>query len=162
MTSSQAPYAGPRKLGPDLAQVLAYWEGLKRGEADMPFWDDLNLSSLPDLSGRLFLLEVSDKPTRFRFGITGGEIKDRYTGDLVSKFLDEIELRFPLQYLNSQSSGTVESRRPTYYHHAAAKTGSAYPAGGYSRLLLPTWGDGHIGNAVGGDRLGLGSCRCSG
>ena len=63
------PYTFPRNLEPDLAQVLAYWEGLKRGDAGMPFWDDVNLSALPNLSKRLMLIEVFDKPLRFRLGL---------------------------------------------------------------------------------------------
>ena len=37
MNTSTALFALPRELEPDLVR-LAYWEGLKRGEADMPFW----------------------------------------------------------------------------------------------------------------------------
>lgn len=138
------PYALPRHLEPDLARVLAYWEGLKRGEANMPFWDDANISALPDLRSRILLIDVFAKPARFRIATVGEEIKSQHGGDLVGKFLDEIEFREPLRYLQSQSSATVESRAPTYYHDRA--TG---PDGEYSRLLLPMWGDGHIGMLLG-------------
>jgi hypothetical protein len=80
------PYTFPRNLEPDLAQVLAYWEGLKRGDAGMPFWDDVNLSALPNLSKRLMLIEVFDKPLRFRLGTVGAELAERYRGDLSNKF----------------------------------------------------------------------------
>src|SRR6516165_1400348 len=56
------PFSVPSKLEADLARVRAYWEGLKRGGAGMPFWDDVNLAALPGLSGRLMLLDVFDKP----------------------------------------------------------------------------------------------------
>ena len=108
------PYAVPRKLQSGLALVLAFWEGLRRREAEIPFWDDIDISALPDVSGRLMLIEASDQPVRFRcgFGVVGEEIKRQYGGDLASKFLDEIEVHHPLQFLISQSSATVESRRP--------------------------------------------------
>ena len=35
-------------------------EGLKRHEADMPFWDDVKISALPDLAGRLLMVEATD------------------------------------------------------------------------------------------------------
>lgn len=149
MKTSTEPYSVPPKLQPDLARVLAYWEGLRRGEADMPFWDDLNISALPDLSGRLMLIEVSDKPVRFRCAVMGEELKARYGGDLAGTFLDEIEARHPLQYLNSQSSATVERRAPTHYRHGLTKGGGARAAERYSRIILPMWGDGHIGMLLG-------------
>jgi hypothetical protein len=149
MKTPKRPYAVPRKLEPSLARVLAYWEELKRGEAEMPFWDDLKISALPDLSGRLMLVEVADKPVRFRLGIIGEDIRTRYGGDLAGKFLDEIEVRSPLEYLNSQCSATVEDRVPTYYGHDVVKASSARAADAYSRLLLPMWGNGHIGMLLG-------------
>jgi len=117
----------------------------------MPFWDDVSISALPDSSGRLMLIEASDKPARFRcgFGVVGEEVKRQYGGDLAGKFLDEIEVRHPLQFLISQSSATIESRYPTYYRHARAKGGSSRVDQEYSRLVLPMWGDGHIGMLLG-------------
>lgn len=144
------PFPLPRKLEPDLVRVLAYWEGLKRGDADMPFWDDVNLSSLPHLSGRLVLIEAFDKPVRFRLEVLGEELKEQHGRNVVGKFLDEIDARPPLQYLNSQSSATVESRAPTYYRHGSAKhSSSTSSTDTYSRLLLPMWGDGRIGMLLG-------------
>ena len=140
------PYSVPAKLDPELARVRAYWEGLKRGEADMPFGDDVNLSALPDLSGRLMLIEVTGKPVRFRLGMVGDEIKMRHGGGLVGKFLDELESHRWLEYLHSQCSATVESRAPTYYRYDAGK---GDPADRYSRLILPMWGNGRIGSLLG-------------
>ena len=114
----------------------------------MPFWDDVSLAALPNLSGRLMLIDVFDKPLRFRFGIVGKELQARYRADVVGKFSDEIEIRHPFQYLNSQGLATIESRAPTYYRHEVAKHGSTR-AERYSRLILPMWGDGHIGMLLG-------------
>lgn len=114
----------------------------------MPFGDDVNLSALSDLAGRLMLVEVFDNPVRFRLGTLGEELKQRHGGDVVGKFLDEIEARPPLQYLSAQSSATVESRAATYYRHGSARRGGT--ANAYSRLLLPTWGGGRIGLLLGG------------
>jgi hypothetical protein len=43
---STAPFLLPEKLEPGLARVRAYWEGLKRGAADIPFGDDLNITAM--------------------------------------------------------------------------------------------------------------------
>lgn len=146
MTISERPFAPPKELGRDLARVLTFWEGLKRGDAEMPFWDDVNMSSLPELSGKLIMIDALGRPVRFRFsfGVVGAEVKREYGGDLDGRFLDEIEVRHPLRFLLSQCGATVESRQPTYYRHAADRGGS-HATRGYSRLILPLWGDGGIG-----------------
>jgi hypothetical protein len=148
MTSTE-PYTPPKKLEPDLARALSFWEGLKRRQAEIPFWDDVNIPALPELSGRLLMIEATDKPIRFRFGfgVVGDDIKQRYGGDLAGKFLDEIEAREPLHLLVSQCSATVENRAPTYYrHHVPGRSSAKH---GYSRLLMPLWGDGRIGMLLG-------------
>jgi hypothetical protein len=150
MTTSTAPFSLPRKLEPDLARLRAYWDGLNRGDADMPFWDDVNLSMLPDLAGRLMLIEVFDRPVRFRLGMVGEEIKQQYGKNVVGKFLDEIDIHSPLQYLSSQASAALENRAPTHYRHDSSKRSSSGATAGYSRLLLPMWGDGRIGMLLGG------------
>jgi hypothetical protein len=137
--TSNEPYALPHTLERDLARVREFWDGLKRHEAKMPFWDDVKISALPDLAGRMMMIEATDKPVRFRiaFGLVGADIKQHYGNDLSGKFLDEIDPAAPLQFLLSQCSAAVESRAPTYYGDNGA--------GGYSRLVLPLWGDGRVG-----------------
>jgi hypothetical protein len=139
VTASNGPYAVPHTLERDLARVREFWDGLKRHEAKMPFWDDVKISALPDLAGRMMMVEATDKPVRFRiaFGLVGADIKQHYGHDLSGKFLDEIDVAAPLQFLLSQCSAAVESRAPTYYGDNGA--------GGYSRLVLPLWGDGRVG-----------------
>jgi hypothetical protein len=106
----------------------------------MPFWDDVNLSALPELKERLLLIDVFVNPERFRFNVIGKEFGLQYT----DTFLDKSELGGPLAYLRSQCSATVEARFPTYYHQDASGK-----ATGFSRLLMPMWGDGHIGMLLG-------------
>src|SRR6516165_7138865 len=65
MKRSTVPYSVPSKLEAELAHVRAYWEGLKRGEARMPFWDDLSLAALPDLSSAAAPARPRDIPGLF-------------------------------------------------------------------------------------------------
>jgi len=96
------------------------------------------------------MMEASDKPVRFRFafGLVGDEVQREYEGDLATKFLDEIDIRPPLRFLLSQCSATVESGEPTLYRHPAESRDGSNKRG-YSRLLLPLWGEGHIGMLLG-------------
>jgi len=130
------PFPLPDKLSPTLQRVFSYWESLERGENNMPFWDDVKLSALPDLADRLLLLNVFADPERFRVNTLGQAFPDSTA--LRGKFLDEVALSGRLQYMRAQASATVEARAPTFYR-----------ATGFSRILLPMWGDGHIGMLLG-------------
>lgn len=134
-----APYALPATLEADLEKVRAYWHGLIRGKAsDMPYWDDVKLSALPELVDRLALIEVFDKPERFRFDIVGKDIVAKYGKDFTGSFADELEPHMPLEFFRAQASATAEGRAPTYQHQ-----------GSVARLLLPMWGDGRISMLLG-------------
>jgi hypothetical protein len=137
------PYGLPEELRPSLRQVFSYWESLKRGENEMPFWDDVKLPALTDLIGRLLLIDVFVNPERFRLSFVGAELSHRSKESVAGKFADEIQLRTPFDYLRSQCSATVEGRKPTFLHHRAGEVGA------FSRLVLPMWGDGRIGMLLG-------------
>jgi len=143
---TKIPFAIPAVVEPRLAMLHRYWEGLRRGENDMPFWDDVSTTALPELASHLILMDAFDKPMRFRFGFVGQEIEQKYQGELRGKFADEITLREPLHYLNSQCSATIEGRKPTYYHFAPDNTKASER---YRRMFLPMWGDGHISMLLG-------------
>lgn len=137
------PYAVPSHLTPDLARVQAYWQGLLRGAATMPFSDDVDLSDLPDLADRLLLIDVFQNPERFRFGLVGKGVGGE---DLGGRFLDETRLEWPLEFLRSQCCATTECAQPTCF-----RMKDDLPAGdrAYSRLLLPMWGDGRLSMILG-------------
>jgi hypothetical protein len=110
----------------------------------MPFWDDVNLLDLPDLVGRMLLIDVFDWPERFRFNIVGQALVSE---EVAGKFIDEMDLGTPFEFLRSQCSATVEAAAPTFFHQVAAHQSLAARA--YSRLLLPMWGEGRIGMLLG-------------
>ena len=125
------PFPLPGKFEPDLAELHRYWNGLKRGQAEMPFTDDVKLTAVPRPDWTM-LVDVLKQPVRFRFALVGDEIRRRYGSDLAGLLADEIEIRAPLDFFLSQCSAAVESRGTTYYAHD-----------GYARLVLPLWGDAH-------------------
>lgn len=131
------PFPLPATLHPDLARVRDYWESLKRGENKVPFADDVGLSGLGALQGKLVLLDAFDKPLRFRFGIVGADVRGWYGGYLVDKFADELMAKGPLAYFVSQASATAEALEATYYQNDI------------QRLLLPLWGGGYVSGLLG-------------
>jgi hypothetical protein len=129
-----APFALPQSVGPDLTRVHDYWLGLRRGQADIPFTDDVKLSALGEAD--LVLIDVFERPARFRIAVAGRGVSVRYGQPVEGLFADEIVPNPPLDFFFSQCTATLESRAPTWFR-------SAEPAA-YSRLMLPLWGDGHI------------------
>lgn len=139
MQPAPAPFALPQSMEPDLVRLQTYWKNLIRGENSMPFTDDVNISNVPELADRIILVAVFENPERFRFEEVGERVTARYGGPLRGAFSDEVQQNGPLKEFTSQSIATVFHRAPTYYRSAGVG-GTA----GYARLLLPTWGEGHV------------------
>lgn len=140
MTAHPMPFAIPQTLAAELGQVKAYWTGLLRGSADMPFADDLSLEAMPELASSLALVEVFTLPERFRFAHIGVALAAAQAKALGDKFLDEVNLNFPFEFLRAQASAAVESGAPNYHEQPANTDGSKKA---YRRLVLPLWADGH-------------------
>lgn len=142
MTAMTTPFPLPERLSPTLQQVFSYWDGLKRGGNDVPFWDDVALSALPDLGDRLMLIDVFANPERFRFSAVGRTIAPQE--GLGGKFTDEVEMQGPLRFLRAQCSAAAEARKPTFYRQEAGGLQEAF-----ARLILPLWGDGRVSMLLG-------------
>ncbi len=138
------PFMLPAEIEKDLRLVREYWEGLRRGGNDIPFWDDLKMTALPELAGTLLLMDAFERPERFRFSMIGPALTLRYGKDISSQFANEIEPRPPFDYLTSQCSVTAESRAPTYYRHEGVGDRSSVEPRSYARILLPLWGEGSV------------------
>ena len=139
-TSKHESYALPDQLAPDLTAVLNYWQGLRRGENSMPFADDIDLAAVACVPQRGLLLEVFER-TPFASGST---MRDKSCAAAsVSRSRassqDEIPSKSPLEELTAQASATVAGGVPTHYSDPS----------GSSRLLLPTWGEGHMSLLLG-------------
>jgi hypothetical protein len=137
MTSEGGAFALPDQLEPDLERIRIYWSGLKRGENDIPFWDDVKISAKESLASHIMMIEAFENPLRFRFDVVGEEVTRRYGSIIAGKFTDEVQLHPPIDQVTDQCRSTVDHRTPTYFRHAVGDTR-------YSRLILPLWGNGHI------------------
>ncbi|MFI4936594.1 MAG: hypothetical protein ACHP7N_18460 [Caulobacterales bacterium] len=139
MTRHTTPFGIEAPLSPRLDRLLSYWRGLLRGEATIPFADDIDMAAAKGLCGETFLLGVFAKPERFRLELATTPSAPQVEADLVGRFIDEVDLPTPLEFLRAQADSTVESQAPTLYEHR--------PTGGeksYGRLLLPGWGEGQV------------------
>ena len=137
-------YSLPGELEPDLSLVHAYWNGLKRGANDVPFWDDIKFSLRSRLGRESMLIDVFEDPLRFRFDLTGTDVTDWYGKAIGNNFLDEMDLHAPFDEFAAQCKTTIERSAPTYYCQTAFRKEDAGHLNGYARLLLPLWGNGRI------------------
>ena len=135
---SSHPFPLPDTLPRDLAAVHATWRTLRRGGNEIPFSDDLDPAALRKVAGQVLLLDVFDKPERFRFSHIAGDLLLAQETALSGKFIDEVDLAAPLAFLRAQASATVEARAPTCYAHMTG-----------ARILLPMWGDGRVSLLLG-------------
>ena len=143
MAAPIQPFPLPRKLPQTLAGVHRYWKNLIRAENAMPFADDVNPSQVPALPGGLILVGAFAKPQRFRFNYLSESLLRQLSPNITGRFADELELQSPFDFFIAQCSTTVEGRVPTWY--SSRRAGSReHSAAAYSRILLPTWGDGRI------------------
>jgi hypothetical protein len=138
-TADPDRFALPAKMERKLGEVHSYWQGLKRGQADIPFADDVKLAPLGRLAANVLLLDVFEGPQRFRFGIVGEAVSNSYGTNLEGQFVDEVPSTFPLDELPDQCRATTLTRASTYYDGGTE----------LRRLLLPLWGDGHISMILG-------------
>ncbi|QHO75640.1 hypothetical protein ACH79_26430 [Bradyrhizobium sp. CCBAU 051011] len=144
MTEEVRSYSLPDELEPDLSRVHAYWNGLKRGANDVPFWDDVKFSLRSRLARQSMLIDVLETPLRFRFDLIGADLTEWYGGTIGNKFLGEIDLHAPFDELTLQCQATIEGGAPTYYYQTTSRKGDTEHPAGYTRLLLPLWGNGRI------------------
>ena len=139
--SSHSAFAVPAFVSADFAAIRGYWNSLKRGGATIPFTDDLKLSALGRLADLAALIQVFERPQRFRFISSGRKLVRWHGSELDDRFADELTPRAPLDCLVSQASATVEIGAATFYRHVTDSTPD------YQRLMLPMWGEGHS-NAI--------------
>ena len=139
MGTDPATFSLPEMMEPELARLQTYWKDLIRGENFMPFSDDINLSEIPELTSRVILVQAFENPERFRFEHAGEHITSQYGTPLKGLFTDEVRQHGPLDELTRQCSVTVARGAPTFFRSAAGEK-----AADYARILLPTWGEGHV------------------
>ena len=144
MFRRSTPFAIAAPLSSRLGAVFDAWTGLLRGEATIPFADDLDVVGLEGLCPNLFLLGVFEKPRRFRLDLARTPDAPQIEGAFRGRFIDEVDMPTPMEFLRAQAEAAVESAAATVYDHVPAGAGRAY-----GRLVLPTWGEGQVSLLVG-------------
>jgi hypothetical protein len=87
MTDGADAYSLPTSFEAELVSVYECWRAMRRGDNDIPFWDDVNLSSLGDDAAPI---DVFENPLRFRLGVAGRSMAAQLDPERGGKFLDEL------------------------------------------------------------------------
>jgi hypothetical protein len=123
---------------PDLARVLAYWEG-KRGERFAPSRADIDPADLVEVLPRIMLADVLREPLDFRYRLSGTGIAGVHGKDQTGKRPRELT---PLAYgalIHEHYCDAVRRREPLL-HLVVLDTDERSRS--YARLLLPLSADG--------------------
>jgi hypothetical protein len=64
-------YSIPAHFEAELVPIYEYWRARRRGDNNIPFWDDVNLPSLSNSGDNAALIDVFENPLRFRLGLAG-------------------------------------------------------------------------------------------
>ena len=143
-TVHATPFAIVGPVSVRLGAVYDHWRSLFRGEAAIPFADDVKPDHLQRFCPDVLVLHVFEKPLRFRLDLARTPNAPEVEAQMRGKFLDEISPSPPLEFILAQASAAVESLGATIYAHRPRHGGRAY-----DRLLLPAWSEGHVSLLIG-------------
>ena len=92
MELNPAAFSLPATLEPELDRPRIYWKDCIRGKNAMPFSDDVNLSQIPELTSRTFLVQVLEAPERFRLHV-GEYVNSQYGAHLKGSSRTKLRIR---------------------------------------------------------------------
>jgi len=125
MTSFATPLGALKELRlaeqPDLAErpgfmadFAAYWESLRRGR-ELPTRSDIVFEDLRPWIGQISLVDVVDRPRRFRWRLVGTRIAERMGRDSTGLWFDEVYRDRILDGYIENYSLTVDRREPVWF-----------------------------------------------
>lgn len=138
---------------PALGELLAYWQGKRRGRP-MPARGDIDPLDLPGHMGHLCLIDVELAPRRLRYRLLGSVVTEALGRDMTGRYFDEIYADDALADANRALEWIIEQRAPLRSHgRVLYKDKSHYR---YETLNLPLSEDGETVNMIFGElRLSL-------
>jgi len=100
-------------VSPLLQRLYAYWTE-RRGDAVMPARADIDPVDMTYVLGRLLLVDVLCRPTRFRFRLHGSGLALRAGRDLTGKVLEELPSNEFRTLAQRSFRAVVEHARPLH------------------------------------------------
>lgn len=122
-----------------LQRVLDYWQS-KFEPGRLPGRRDIDPSEFRWALGLVCLLDVEQRPLRFRYRLDGSIIASRNGTDMTGRAIDAIEHKPSAGMLHGQFAAIVAERTPAA-HRITTEYGIAHTT--YERLSLPLSDNGH-------------------
>lgn len=116
-----------------LTRLYDYWLQ-RRGAKQFPSRNDIDPVDFRFALGRVSLIDVLDRPRRFRYRLVGTMVTEHLGYEMTGKFLDELpdsEVRAYLEQLYAQA---VEDRAPLYEGDRVVLDGRLWK---HETLVLP-------------------------
>jgi hypothetical protein len=122
-----------------LFRVLDYWRS-KSADGRLPLRRDIDPAEFRWALGLVCLLDVEQRPLRFRYRLDGSVIANRNGNDMTGRAIDAIEHKPSAGMLHGQFATIVAERAPAA-HRICTDFGIFGTT--YERLALPLSHDGH-------------------
>jgi hypothetical protein len=130
-TAQRIPLDGLKD--PRIRRVLDYWYS-KSGSARLPGRRDIDPSEFRWALGLVCLLDVEQRPLRFRYRLDGSVIAARNGVDMTGRSIDAIEHKPSAGMMHGQLAAVVAERAPAL-HRIATEHGVSLTT--YERISLP-------------------------
>jgi hypothetical protein len=122
-----------------LFRVLDYWRS-KSAQGRLPLRRDIDPSEFRWALGLVCLLDVEQRPLRFRYRLDGSVIATRNGHDMTGRAIDAIEHKPSAGMLHGQFAAVVAEKAPAA-HRICTEHGIFGTT--YERVALPLSHDGH-------------------
>ncbi len=123
---------------PKLKHLYAYWDE-RRGGREFPARRDIDPIDFRFVLGNVMLLDVIERPLRFRFRLHGSELARHAGYDMTSKMIDELPNAANRRLLIDRCVALVETRQPIAIINERLLGKRIF---GYEALWLPLSEDG--------------------
>lgn len=123
-----------------MRRIHDYWKS-RHHDGRLPRRDDIEPADLTDLLPNIFLVDVEEKPRRYRIRLAGSEVVACFGVDMTGKTIDEYDLADERTAILEQYDLAVETRAPIYHRHEFWTAAYEHHLN-FERLLLPLSSDG--------------------
>ena len=123
---------GPRHR--KLLRLLEYWIE-KKADRIAPARRDIQPTEMRDFLPNVFLVDVEERPMRFRFRLVGTEIVELFGIDVTGRYVDELDFSDRAPAVHAYYAAVVTTREPNC--HAVQFTRGNGRHLSYERVILP-------------------------
>lgn len=137
---------GPHPRTPQLRALLDYWN-TRRSERPFIPWSALHPRDILPLLPLVFILDIEDRPRRYRIRLMGTGIVNRFGGEFTGRYMDELDFGAAKARVLADYDLVADRVAPhlAVSDYVQKKSGLRIQA---ERLALPMSSDGHRADRI--------------